>query len=26
VQKFVYKGIGKVPPGDQGVVWPKRGS
>src|SRR5712671_8238049 len=22
----VYKGIGKVPPGDQGVVWPKRGS
>src|SRR5882724_11573771 len=26
VQKFVYKGIGKVPPGDQGVVWPKRGA
>src|ERR1700680_3785478 len=26
VQKFVYKGIGMVPPGDQGVVWPKRGS
>jgi DNA-binding beta-propeller fold protein YncE len=26
VQKFVYKGIGKVPAGDQGVVWPKRGS
>jgi DNA-binding beta-propeller fold protein YncE len=24
VQKFVYKGIGKVTPGDQGVVWPKR--
>ena len=26
VQKFVYKGIGKVPAGDQGVVWPKRPS
>jgi hypothetical protein len=26
LQKFVYKGIGKVPAGDQGVVWPKRGS
>src|SRR6266700_51291 len=26
VQKFNYKGIGKVPPGDQGVVWPKRGA
>jgi DNA-binding beta-propeller fold protein YncE len=24
VQKFVYKGIGTVPPGPQGVVWPKR--
>jgi hypothetical protein len=26
VQKFVYKGIGKVPPGNQGVLWPKRGA
>jgi DNA-binding beta-propeller fold protein YncE len=26
LQKFVYKGIGKVPAGDQGVVWPKRGT
>jgi DNA-binding beta-propeller fold protein YncE len=26
VQKFVFKGIGKVKAGDQGVVWPKRGS
>jgi len=26
VQKFVYKGLGKVPAGDQGVVWPKRPS
>jgi DNA-binding beta-propeller fold protein YncE len=26
VQKFVYKGIGKVPAGDQGVLWPKRGT
>jgi len=26
LQKFVFKGIGKVPAGDQGVVWPKRGS
>jgi DNA-binding beta-propeller fold protein YncE len=24
VQKFVFKGIGKVKAGDQGVVWPKR--
>jgi DNA-binding beta-propeller fold protein YncE len=24
VQKFVYKGIGTVPPGPQGVLWPKR--
>jgi len=24
VQKFVYKGIGPVPKGNQGVVWPKR--
>jgi DNA-binding beta-propeller fold protein YncE len=24
VQKFNYKGIGMVPRGDQGVVWPKR--
>jgi DNA-binding beta-propeller fold protein YncE len=24
VQKFVYKGIGAVPPGPQGVLWPKR--
>jgi DNA-binding beta-propeller fold protein YncE len=23
-QKFVYKGIGSVPPGNQGVPWPKR--
>jgi DNA-binding beta-propeller fold protein YncE len=23
VQKFVYKGIGTVPAGDQGVVWPR---
>ncbi len=26
VQKFVYKGIGKVRAGDQGVVWPKKSS
>ena len=26
LQKFVYKGIGKVPAGDQGVLWPKRGT
>ena len=26
VQKFNYKGIGMVRAGDQGVVWPKRGS
>jgi DNA-binding beta-propeller fold protein YncE len=26
VQKFVYKGIGKVPKGDLGTLWPKRGS
>jgi DNA-binding beta-propeller fold protein YncE len=26
VQKFNYKGLGMVPAGDQGVVWPKRGS
>jgi DNA-binding beta-propeller fold protein YncE len=26
VQKFNYKGIGKVRAGDQGVVWPKRSS
>jgi DNA-binding beta-propeller fold protein YncE len=26
VQKFVFKGIGKVKAGDQGVVWPKRSS
>ena len=26
VQKFVYKGIGKVPAGNQGVLWPKRGA
>jgi len=26
VQKFNYKGIGMVPAGDQGVVWPKRSS
>ena len=26
VQKFVSQGIGKVPPGDQGAVWPKRGT
>src|ERR1700730_1295961 len=26
VQKFIYKGIGKVKAGDQGVVWPKRSS
>ena len=26
VQKFVYKGIGKVKAGDQGVIWPKRSS
>jgi DNA-binding beta-propeller fold protein YncE len=26
VQKFNYKGIGKVRAGDQGVVWPKRAS
>ncbi|HEY6254803.1 MAG TPA: hypothetical protein VIY51_03330 [Xanthobacteraceae bacterium] len=26
LQKFVYKGIGKVPPGNQGVLWPKRSS
>ncbi|MGH7540933.1 MAG: hypothetical protein ACRELC_08045 [Gemmatimonadota bacterium] len=25
VQKFVYKGLGSVPPGDQGVVWPGSG-
>ena len=24
VQKFVYKGIGSVPRGYQGVLWPKR--
>jgi DNA-binding beta-propeller fold protein YncE len=24
IQKFNYKGIGKVPAGDQGVVWPKQ--
>ncbi len=24
VQKFVYKGVGRVPAGHQGVVWPKR--
>ena len=24
VQKFVYKGIGSVPRGYQGVPWPKR--
>jgi hypothetical protein len=24
VQKFVYKGISTVPPGPQGVLWPKR--
>ena len=26
VQRFNYKGIGMVPAGDQGVVWPKRSS
>jgi DNA-binding beta-propeller fold protein YncE len=26
VQKFVYKGIGSVPRGYQGVLWPKRGA
>jgi DNA-binding beta-propeller fold protein YncE len=26
VQKFVYKGIGKVQAGDQGTLWPKRGT
>ena len=26
VQKFNFKGIGKVRAGDQGVVWPKRSS
>ncbi len=26
VQKFVFKGIGKVRAGDQGVVWPKKSS
>jgi DNA-binding beta-propeller fold protein YncE len=26
VQKFVYKGIAKVPGGDQGTLWPKRGT
>jgi DNA-binding beta-propeller fold protein YncE len=26
IQKFNYKGIGKVRAGDQGVVWPKRSS
>ncbi len=26
IQKFNYKGIGMVPRGDQGVVWPKRSS
>ncbi len=26
VQKFVYKGLGKVPAGDMGTLWPKRGS
>jgi DNA-binding beta-propeller fold protein YncE len=25
VQKFVFKGIGKVRAGDQGVLWPKKG-
>jgi len=24
VQKFAYKGIGSVPRGNQGVLWPKR--
>ena len=24
LQKFVYKGVGTVPRGDQGVLWPKR--
>ena len=24
LQKFVYKGIGSVPRGNQGVLWPKR--
>jgi NHL repeat len=26
VQRFVYKGLGKVPAGDQGPLWPKRGT
>jgi DNA-binding beta-propeller fold protein YncE len=26
VQKFVYKGLGKVPKGELGTLWPKRGS
>jgi DNA-binding beta-propeller fold protein YncE len=26
IQRFNYKGIGMVPAGDQGVVWPKRSS
>jgi DNA-binding beta-propeller fold protein YncE len=26
VQKFVFKGIGRVKAGDQGVVWPKKGT
>jgi hypothetical protein len=25
VQKFVYKGIGAVPRGSQGVLWPRSG-
>ena len=26
IQKFVFKGIGSVPAGEQGSLWPKRGS
>jgi len=26
LQKFVYKGLGNAPPGEMGVLWPKRGS
>jgi hypothetical protein len=25
IQKFVFKGIGSVPAGEQGSLWPKRG-